>query len=200
MKERTLQIRFVLEESEALSPSDFVNFFAYGEDVAKDLAETEALELFEYMKVPSEREIESLSTLRRIIRQGPATAEVREIRHDSPWSYLLVIPAGMLVYFASKCLHPEIRRAWIASNGREQFYTFMRDRVFGGAPRKVRDRIAKKSSRKGVRAREVKELDGSSPGAPLLEVRMTRTTIVQLTTSDKELLEDFRRRLRDDVP
>lgn len=196
LAERTLQIRFVLEEDEALSPSDFVHFFAYGEEIARDLAETEALELFDYLGMPSEWQIESLEEFRQLLKHAPAPAEILDIRHESPWYYLLAIPAGTVLFFVSKCVHPEIKRAWAQSAAREHFFEFMRDRVFGGARQKVQQRIAKKPSRKGVRAKKVEELKESRPEMPLFEVRMERSALLHVSISDEELLEEFKRRLR----
>jgi hypothetical protein len=197
VSERTLRIQFVLDESTVLSPSDFVNFFAYGEQLSRALTEIEALDLFEYLRVPSEWQIDSVEQLRDMLKHTPAPAEIVEVNHDSPWHYLLAIPASTLFYFVGKCIHPEIRRAWTQSAARDHFFEFMRDRIFAGARQKVQRQVSRRPSRKGVRAHSVRELGGSQEGSPLLEVRMQRTEVFEVRVSDEELLTEFTDRLKE---
>lgn len=197
MSERTLRIRFVLDETPVLSPSDFVNFFAYGEQISRSLTELEALDLFEHLDVPSEWQIDSIEQLRELLKHTPAPAEIIEVRHESPWHYLLAIPASTLFYFVGKCIHPEIRRAWTHSTSRDRFFEFMRDRIFGGARQKVQRQVSRRPSRRGIRAKSVQELGTSRDVVPLLEVRMQRTEVFEVRVSDEELLADFKERLKE---
>jgi hypothetical protein len=194
MAERTLLIRFVLDESDIVSPSDFVGFFAFGEELVRRLTEVETQDLLEYLDVPTEWRIETIAELERLLKTLPAPAEVREVEHNTPWHYLLAIPAGTVLYFVNKCLHPQIKRAWESSAGRDRFFQFMRDRVFGGAKQKVERQVTRRPSRKGLKVTKVAELSKSSRQQPLLEIRLERTETLQVSISDEELLADFRKR------
>jgi hypothetical protein len=187
----------VLDESAVLTPSDFVNFFAYGEQISRSLTELEALDLFEHLHVPSEWQIDSIENLRELLKHTPAPAEIIEVRHESPWHYLLAIPASTLFYFVGRCIHPEIRRAWNQSTARDRFFEFMRDRIFGGARQKLQGQVSRKPSRKGIRAKSVQELGSSRDGLPLLEVKMQRTEVFVVRVSDEELLADFKERIKE---
>jgi hypothetical protein len=199
MAERELILNFRLEDSELVSPSDFVGFFSLGEDVVRDIVLAEALEAFEASEIPSAGQLEISDQLHRLLRAAPAPALVDDVRHDSPWLYVLHIPAALIGSFIAKCITPDIRRAWKGSAAQDNFYAFFRHRVFGGAKAKVQRSVAAARSHRRkypIRPVAVEELPGT-PTSPRFLVRAHTVHSVEVQVSDQELAKDFAKRLRE---
>ena len=192
--ERTLRLEFILEEVSSTSPSDFLNFVAYADGFVKSYIEAELLSVADDFEFPSAWKVQIVEEARRLLRALPAPAEVRDVRHGSPWALVLAIPAAIFLPFVYRCLNPVIREAWNDSNLKDRLFLFMRDQVFRGAKKKAEDQAALTPSRRSIKVRDVKELSGGT-GNPAVEIRLTRKDVIEISVSDERLLEEFRERL-----
>jgi hypothetical protein len=200
MAERELILRFRLEDSDLVSPSDFVDFFGIGVDIVRDLVIAEALEAYDAGEMPSELQRDTTDRLQQLLRSSPVPALVDEVRHDSPWLYILHIPAFMIGAFVTKCLKPDIARAWKGSAAQESFYSFFRIKVFGGAKKTVQRSVAtsrRRSRKTGIRALSVEELPDSKPDSTRLLIRVQRSQSVDVAVSDEDLVREFKKHLRE---
>jgi hypothetical protein len=196
MDEPILRVEFVLDEEGPTSPTDFLDFVAYADGYMQGLLAAEIADVTADLPLPDAARPAVKDETRYLLRNLPLPAEVREVRHSSPWTILLYVPAAILIPFIHKCINPVVREAWNDSQLRDSLYTFLRDRLFRGALSKAKRQLKRSPRRRNVTARDVKDLSAHESAAPLLQVRVTRSEVFEASTTDARLIEEFRERLR----
>lgn len=191
-------IEFRFGDCDLVSPTDFVGFFGLGEQIVRELVLTEAVDALEAAEIGGRDQLETTDLLQKLLLSGPVPAEVADVRHSSPWMYILHLPAAMVATFVSRCLIPEIKRAWKGSRREQEFYEFFRSKVFGGAKAKVQKSVvhARRRPRKGIIPVDVQALPQSTERSQRLLVQTERTRTLEVVVSNEELLREMQDRLK----
>lgn len=195
--ERELVLEFVLGDSELISPNEFEAFFGLGSEIVRELVLGEAVEAYDAGGVEGPSQFDSTDQLQRLLKSAPVPAEVVDVRHSSPWLYVLHLPAVLVAAFVTKCLVPEIKRAWKGSVREKQFYDFFRNQLFGGAKSKLEKSVARtrRRPRQGIRPVEVRTLPNATDRSQRFLIRVERTQNLEVVVTDEELYDDLRKRL-----
>lgn len=192
---RTLQLTFTVGSERELSPTDFIGLFECVDTFVRHLIEHEALQLFEELNLPSEWRLTTLHDLRRIRRKIPAPAEITRIQRGS-WEIVAILPGAAVLWFLKSYVHPVVQEAWNDSRLRQTIIEFLRERIFRGAKRSLEQKAVEKPRFRSLEVASVDEPDAATGTEAGLHIRLERREVIQATSTDAELIDDFLRRIR----
>ena len=89
---------------------------------------------------------------------------------------------------------PEILQAWGESELRENFRRFVRDGLFRGAKKQL-ETSAVKPQYGNLAVDDISESRSTGPRRPELVVTSRRTEVFQVQTEDRQLMNDFLRKI-----
>jgi hypothetical protein len=196
MAESSLLIRFQLEDSGDVSPSDFEGFFSVGAEVLRNYLFDEAVELIAALELPAELEAQSLGALIDSLRVGPVPAIVVDVRHSSPWYYDIHLDRLLVATVIIRCLAPEVKAAWKGSRAQQLLQDFLRNRLFMGPAIRVKKAVSRTKPRQQLRPKAVSELKDSHAMEQRLLVQVERVEPIIVNPSDQELLDEVAKRLK----
>jgi len=190
MKEgRQLYLRMIIEEGE-LSPTDFIGLFECADTMSRHIAEQEALNLFEFLKMPSDWKLETLTRIHQLGRRVPSPAEVKTVKRGS-WSIEILLASPVLLFFLKHYVHPIVKAAWDDSLLRKKIVTFIRDRVFLGSKRQIEDQAIKKPRYRNLKIKSVGELESISDEDFEIEIIFEKQEILEVRAPLGELVKEF---------
>lgn len=191
---RTLTLQFQVESDDELTSSDFLSLFTCVDDFGRAVTESETFGFLETLDLPSEYRMQLLQAIMGLGRGIPTPAEIRSIERGS-WSVMAVLSGPAILWITQKFIGIPILQGWDASSARERLMVFFRDHVFGGAHRVIERRAAEEPTFGNLRVAEVRELR-SSPEEPHVLIRLKRTEVIEIRSTDKQLVDEFLKRLR----
>jgi hypothetical protein len=191
---RTITIRFELKSEGETSATEFVSLFECVDFLGQSIVEAEAQTFLEVLELSSESRLAALQSLHRS-RRRVSPVEVREVEKGS-WIVETVIQGAAILWVIQNFVTPVMKEAWDESRLRELLLGFFRSRVFGRAKQTVEVKAAEHSRFGNLRVISVEEPSESTPDEPVLVVRIERSEVVEVRVSDKELIDQFLRRLR----
>lgn len=191
---RSLTLEFRVESDEELTSGEFLSLFSCIDNFGRAVTESETVGFLETLGLPNEYRLQILNTIMEIGREIPTPTEIRSIDRGS-WSVVAVLAGPAILWVTQKFIGLPILKGWDESSAREQLKTFFRERVFGGAQRVIEYRAAQRPTFGNLKVAEVTEIR-SSPDRPHILIRLKRTEIIEVRVSDKQLIEDFLKRLR----
>jgi hypothetical protein len=192
---RSLRLTFVLDSADAIFSSEFISFFQCVDGFSRAIAEDEARTLLEHMNVTAAVRLDVLQRLHRQWRRMPAPVEVTSVERGS-WVVDAVLQSAGLLFILKEFVAPTLKVAWDDSRLRDLVVSFLRERVFLGAKRKAEEKAIEQPTFGNLRVTDVRERTPSGSPEPSLEIRLTRSTIVEVRSTDNELIEEFLKRFR----
>ncbi len=195
MDSTTLELRLRIPTQEPLSPREFVDLFRCGEALTRQIVEREAFSLLEYLEVPHEYRLSTLQDLRRFGGRTGPPAEVTAIEKGS-WVVVLTLTGSAILWALKEYLHPVVLEAWNESSLRDRIHDFFRDRLFQGARRAIEEKAIESPRYGNLQIKAVEEPPQNFAGQPKLTVRLERRAILEVSSTDRNLVEDFLARLR----
>jgi hypothetical protein len=190
---RSLLLRFYIESDDELASSEFLSLFECVDTMGRAVAEFETARFLETLELPYDYRRDLQQSVVNVGRRLPTPMEIKSVERGS-WSVTAVLTGPALLWVAQKFIVSPLLEAWSESRAREKVEEFFRDRVFGGARRVVENRAAQGPTFGNLRIVQVEQIK-SSPDQPTLVIRLKRSEIVEVQTSDKQLIEDFLARL-----
>jgi hypothetical protein len=193
--DRRLELTFVIESESDLSPTDFLGVFECADNFVRHLVEHEALELFEDLNLPSEWRLTTLQQVRRLGRRAPAPGQIARVERGS-WEITTVIPGFAVLWFVKHYLHPVVQEAWNDSRLRQAVVEFLRRKIFLGAKRSLEQKAVEVPRYKGLEVASIDEVPQPSGAYDVkLRIRLDRREVIDVSSSDQELIEEFLRRI-----
>ena len=191
---RQLYLRLIIKEAD-LSVDDFIGLFECAEIVSRHIAEQEALNLFEFLKIPSSWRIETLQRIRQLGRRIPSPAEVKTVERGS-WSIEVIIASPVLLFILKNYLHPIVKEAWDDSRLREKIINFIRDEIFLGSKRQIEEQAIKKPRYRNLKITRVGDLEKTPDNDFEIEISFEKQEILEARASARELIKEFVARLQ----
>lgn len=192
---RTLSIRFALAGEDKLSSSEFLDLVQIIDGIARAVVESEIQQLLEVLQVPGELRLPVLRDTARIGRRGPAPTQIIAVERGS-WTIETLLSSVAVIWFMKHFIGAPILAAWDESRLRHRVESFIRDRAFQGARQSVELKAAQKPRTGSLEISQVEEESGSTPEARSLAVRVTRSTVIEVELSDREVIEEFIQELK----
>jgi hypothetical protein len=189
---KSLCIRLRVPDGD-LSPTEFVSLFECADRTARAIVEQEAAELLEELRFPQDYRLQTLQTIHRLSRKVPTPAEVTNVERGS-WQIDVIIRSAFVLFMLKEYVHPTVRAAFDDSRAKQVVVEFLRDRVFGGAKRKVEETAVANPRYGNLDVVSVNELP-ASPSQPSLQIELHRRELYVVKSSDQELIHDFIERL-----
>ena len=188
-----------MADSRPLPPDDFGSLFRCAEDLSRTVLQEEARNLFEYLELPADWRLRALQELHRIGRKVPTPAEVTRVERGS-WLVVLSLSGPVILFVLKKYMHPVVQEAWDGSHLRNKLKAFLQERLFRGT-RDDLERKAIESPKYGnLRIVRVEESTSTVARSPGIEVHLERQQVIEVHSSDQELLDAFIDRLQDKNP
>jgi hypothetical protein len=175
------------------SPAEFRFLFDAVDEMTRSLIFNQVGSFVESAKLGEKARQEVYSSAFRLKATLIAPVDVVSIGRKSPWTVVVNIPVAGVLWVLHKMLGPEILAAWGESKLKEQFKDFVRDSLFKGAKNQVEVAAATKPQFGNLRVTEVGE--GNRLGESV-SVTLRRTEILQVETSDRELMNEFIKKTR----
>jgi len=194
-EDRSLHLRFVLDTDEDLAPDDFIGLFECADAFARHVVEQAALELFIDLNLPEQWRLGTLQHIHQLGRRVPVPAQVVRVERGS-WSIETLLQGAAVLWFLKNYVHPVVRDAWDDSRLRQAIVEFLRDKVFLGARRNLEQKAVEAPRFRRLQVQTVSEPEPASRQESQIEVRLVRREIVEARFADRELLDEFVRRLR----
>jgi len=191
---RRLEMTFVVESEGDLSPTDFIGLFECADTFVRHIVEREALQLFEELNLPSEWRLSTLQEVRRLGRRVPAPAQITRVERGS-WEITTVIQGAAVLWFVKNYLHPVVQEAWNDSRLRQVIVDFLRDRIFLGAKRSLEQKAVEAPRYRGLKVASIEEPQAPTPREAGLRIKLERREVIEATSSDQELIDEFLRRV-----
>jgi hypothetical protein len=188
-----LRIRFVVAGHEPLAPGEFVDLFQCAEAFVQSAAEQELLALLEELGLTTDDRFEALRRIHRVRRRVPIPAAVESI-HRGSWEVVLTLGGTAILWLLKEYVHPVSREVWDASDARGKLRGFIERRMFRRAKPAVEQAAVEQSRWGNLQVTGVEstpEHGGAHPVAPQLTVRLERRQVIEVTISDRELIEEF---------
>ncbi len=192
---KKLRVIFSIGDNNDLTTNDFVALFECADDIIWNIMEQEMLNFLDYIKLPSDNRIETISQVHRLARKTFSPAEVEYIKKGS-WNIGVVILGSILLFVLKKYLHPTVLEAWNESCLREKIIEFLREKVFMGAKRSVEQSAVIKRRYRSLTIAKVGDLSNPTSEEYEIEIQLTKSMIVDYKKSEKELLEEFVKKLK----
>lgn len=123
-----------------------------------------------------------------------ATLHLRQERGS--WTIETLLSSAAVLWFMRHFVGAPILAAWDESRLRQRVESFIRDRAFHGARQSVELKAAQKPRTGSLEISQVEEESGSTPEARRLAVRVTRSTVIEVELSDREVIEEFIQELK----
>jgi hypothetical protein len=190
---RTLTLQFRVESDDELTSTEFLSLFSCIDPFGRAIAENETFRFLETLELPDEYRLQLFESILTVGREIPTPAEIRSVDRGS-WSVTAVLSGLAILWIAQKFIGSPILRGWDESMARERLMTFFRDRVFGGSKQVIERRAAEGPTFGNLKVAAVEEVR-SAPGEPHVLIRLKRTEVVEVESSDQQLIENFLRRL-----
>ena len=191
---RSLTLRFEVEFDGELTSTEFMSLFACVDQMGRAVTESETFGILEMLELPIEVRLQIFHNALDFERQIPTPAEIQSIERGS-WSVVAVISSPAILWILQKFFALPILEGWNESWARERLMAFFRERVFGGARQVIERQAAERDIFGNLQIVEVNEMK-SSPDDPHLVIRLKRTEVLAVRSSDKQFIEEFLKRLR----
>lgn len=193
--DRSLYLRFVLNAPEDLGPDDFLGLFECADTFARHVVELEALQLFTELRLPEEWRLGTLQRIHHLGRRAPVPARVVSVERGS-WVVETLLGGAAVLWFLKNYVHPVVQDAWDDSRMRQTILEFLRNKIFLGARRGLEQKAVEIPRFRRLHIQTVSEPEGASREESHVVVRLERHEVIEVQLADRELLDDFVRRLR----
>lgn len=191
---RTLTLEFQIDSHDELTSSEFISLFTCIDTFGRAVTEFETFTFLDDLGLPDEYRSQLYQSIVVVGRQLQVPVEIRSVDRGS-WSVTAALAAPAILWVAQKFVGLPLLQGWDESAARERMKAFFRDRVFGGARRVIENQAIQNSTFGNLKIANVEELR-SAPDEPRIRIRLRRTEVIEVKSSDKQLIEDFLRRLR----
>jgi hypothetical protein len=193
--DRRLQLRFRIDTTDPISPTEFVDVFRCADSLTRAIAETEALALLEHLGLPTSDRLAALQRLHGVGGRLAIPAEVERVERGS-WLVVVGFVGPIVLYVLKNYLAPVVQEAWEESAVRDRLKQFLRDKVFLGARAAVEQKAIQTPAWGNLRIQSVDVVTPEDQADEALEVRFERRTVIEVRSSDSQLMNEFLKRLR----
>jgi hypothetical protein len=191
----SLVIEFKLADSTESSPTEFRYLFTAIDEMTRSLVVNQAFAFVHSAELGSKAIDEMYVSFFRA-RDIAVPVDIVSIRHQSPWSIVVDVPVAGVLWVLHKLLGPVIVRAWGESKLREDFRRFVRDDIFRGAKQQLETTAVGKPQYGNLRVDDVSDGHGRGRDTASVSITLKRTEILQVESSDRELMNEFLAKVR----
>jgi hypothetical protein len=192
----SLNIEFKLPDSvDDSSPTEFRYLFTAIDEMTRSLVISQVNAFIDWIDLGSRARDEVYVSIFRSQQSIAVPVDVVSIRHESPWAIEVSLRAAGVLWILHKLVGPTIVQAWGESKLRESFLKFLRDGIFRGAKQQLESSAAAKPQYGNLRVDDISEGSRRRDSAAVT-VTLRRTEVLQVESSDRELMNEFLAKLR----
>jgi hypothetical protein len=191
----SFNIEFKLADSTESSPTEFRYLFSAIDEMTRSLVMSQINAFIDWIDLGSRARDEVYLSIFRSQQNIAVPVDVVSIHHQSPWSIEVSLRAAGVLWILHKLVGPTIIQAWGESKLREYFLKFLRDGIFRGAKQQLELSAAAKPQYGNLRVDDINEAPRQGPNSAVT-VTLKRTELLEIESSDRELMNEFLAKLK----
>lgn len=192
---RVLILQFRVKADEELRPDEFSDLFRLADQLSAYAILEELHDVMDALPMPSRWKFDVLSRLRAKKRVPSAVPEVATVRRGS-WEFDVCIQSVAVAWILKEYLHPVVKEAWNESQFREVIKRFLRDKIFGGAKRKIETKASETPKLGNLRIVEVSLGEGPTDSQEKVVVLVEKIKRRLPPITEEETIEAISERVR----